>query len=370
MNNFNYDLYVIGNDSVIHSAQNSFLSILDLETISNSARNFFLENDLVKMEAELRLIPEINYEWIKDELVFGTGNSNFFRYFKDKNPDFIIGIFECPYNLNLKFEYTKIKEVAPTIIINSKYNNVRCVKQLMATEGIGDEQIVAIFPENFRSIVPDEEDPIFYFVDKFTKRHLKYTRPILISNQIELFSPIINLDEKRIENLVTNWVLLHETSHRKGAMPIPKYLFEKSNKYTAALEELRADLIAVSSCFSKDENFISDDYITGLFILAERLVAYPAIRHKNNFDTISSIFLWKFLDEKNAFCKNLNISNIFGLINELIALIEKFEERSLLQPDKYLRKRELQLSILEYIGDYNEEYENYLKHWRDGWIKQ
>jgi len=252
----------------------------------------------------------------------------------------------------------------PTFTINEKFNNIKCVDQIECSRGISNEQVVAIFPENFRSVSPEHDYPVFYFVNKFSDRHIKHTRPLLQNLKYNIFfQPLCGLSKMRIGQLVANWVNLHEASHRIGKMPIPKYLFEKSNRYTAAIEELRADLNAISRCFSLSVDVIHDEYLTGIYILAERLFAYPIFREKNNFDAISSIIFWKFLNEQKIFNETLNPIKIKAAIDALIEFIAEMEEHALKNITQEARRHDLKKAILEYVGDINEQFINYNNFW-------
>src|SRR5690606_6845943 len=140
------------------------------------------------------------------------------------------------------------------------------------------------------------------FTNKFAKRHMHYTRKFIQEKLItKLFAPLQSLPQEELEVLVSNWVHLHEESHRRGLMPIPRYLFEKSSRYSACLEELRADISAMITCLDKTQE--EDVYFkTYLFILSERLLGYPLFRDlKKDFDAYSScIFLHELIMSGNG----------------------------------------------------------------------
>jgi hypothetical protein len=147
-------------------------------------------------------------------------------------------------------------------------------------------------------------------------------------------------------------------------MPIPQYLFEKSNRYTAALEELRVDLNTILKCLSRSENQKTDEHLTGLYVLAERLLAYPLFRDKTNFDAVSSIIMWKFMNVDNVFAKDVSILRMIESIERLIGFISRIENEALLQPSADLRKKKLRNLIVKFVGDYDKEFDSYTRFWR------
>lgn len=332
--------------------------------VFNIARETYINNDFLRSLLTLDSIPGFDSSFIKKELSNENGNAKFLENFVKSRDENLIGVFDCPYHPYLMLEYSKIKDVSPTIEIVTTFDNIRCVRQIESTLGLANDQVVAVFPENFRSITASEEHPVFYFVDKFARRHIKYTRPLLKKFQFEaLFRPLNSLSDLKISELIANWVNIHEASHRTGLMPIPKFLFEKSNRFTAGLEELRADLNTISKCLKKSTDKSSDEYLTGLYVIAERLLAYPLFREKNNFDAISSVIMWKFMNEQNAFTENSNILKLLESIESLIKFITQLELESINQKTAALRKEKLKSLILEYIGDYEDQFNKYIIFW-------
>lgn len=330
----------------------------------NAARELYLQNDLSQSLAILNSIPGLDSLYIQEELESNSGNLKYLETLIETKSGELMGIFECPYHPYLALEYSKVLDVMPTIEIKSRFSNIRSVRQIESTVGIAHDQVVAIFPENFRSITPSDDHPVFYFVDKFARRHLKYTRPLIEGDKLKsLFSPLICLPEEKIGQLIANWVNVHESSHRLGLMPIPEYLFEKSNRYTAALEELRADLHTINICLSKSSDESSDEYLTGLYVLAERLLAYPLFRDKTNFDAISSVIMWKFLDQNEAFTNGLNLKKVKESVQALINEVAQFEAQCLKEKTPELRKARLRSLVLQFLGNYEKEYANYLLAW-------
>jgi hypothetical protein len=301
---------------------------------------------------------------ISIELQNHEGNIKFLNSFSKSNKNIISGLFDCSYHPYLKIEYAEIKNINPSIEIENKFENIHPVIKLDATQGLKNDQVVAIFPENFKSINPEVDQPVFYFVDIFTKRHLIYTRKKIAESKNATFLIFINdLDENQIMKLVANWVNLHEKSHRTGELPLPNFIFEKSNRFSAALEELRADLISIEECFKKSKNKQDEYYLTAGYIIAERLISYPLFREKFNFDTISSIIFWNELQKLTNGI--INIETIKSSIYSIIHKIDCLEKNIKSIEDKNLRKLRLVDEIKLGLSDYNDLFNKYVTFWQE-----
>lgn len=323
------------------------------------ARDHYLNND---KDLALSVLSRMDFDTdhIEKEINEKEGNTLYLNNYLDSTSDSVSGFFKCSYYPQLSIECSFFNELSPTIKILNRFHNIRCVRQTFATKGIAHEQIVAIFPENFNNVVAETDYPVFYFANKFSKRHLTYTRPFLKKSKFKsIFLPILSLPLGKIEDLITNWVNMHEISHRMGLMPIPRYLFEKSNSFTAALEELRADVKTINTLLLKNKSCNSDDYLTALFVLSERLCSYPLFRISSNFDCISSVFFWKFLVERGFFANDLVQDGLM----ELESFIEGFEKIALLESTAIQRKEKLRNLILGFFGDYDQQYINYKNFW-------
>ncbi len=323
------------------------------------ARDFYSLGDTDSAISIIKLMgPQFRH--LEKELSGNGGNLDYLNSYSGSASTTLSGIFSCSYHPSLSLEYSAFTYVDTTVEISDKFYNIHCTHQLESTTGLNCEQVVAIFPENFKNITPNAKHPVFYFINKFLMRHLKYTRPLLLNSQLrEFFNPLLVLGRDRIENLISNWVNLHEVSHRSGIMPIPDYLFEKSNSFTAALEELRADVRSINVLLSSSKNPSSEERLTSLYILSERLCSYPLFRALNNFDTISSVFLWKFLLERNY----LNSSSIWEGISEIEYFIKKMELFSLREKNNKCRRAKLCGLVKDFFEDYNAQYLNYKYFW-------
>ncbi len=339
------------------------LKIQNIQFLEKARAEFINCNYQNAIDA-INLVGEEDLHLLISEIQNGDGNLIYLSTHTQSGNKKIFGVFSCTYHPDLKLEYSNIEDVAPTIKLDKSFKNIRTVRQLESTLGILNEQVVAIFPENFRSVRPEPNHPVFFFVNKFSKRHLRYTRPFLERFMFsEFFKPLVNLPEWRIDQLVANWVNFHEASHRLGPMPIPDYLFEKSNSFTAGIEELRADLNTINTCFNMSHDEKSEEYLTGLYVLSERLLAYPIFRDQKNFDAISSLIFWKFLNEKKTFNGPLNVKKILLSINELLQMITQMEKKSLEEGNREKTKSYLRKAVSNFIGNIDKEYLKYNSFW-------
>ena len=209
------------------------------------------------------------------------------------------GVLEIPYYPNVFIEYAVLKEERPSIDIKRAFPQVRSCKITKGTKGISAPEVVAIFPESFKGHIPRSSDPIFYFVNKFSERHKKFTYKLICQANIsDEFLSITTTSENAREKLATNWVHLHEFFHRTGPLPITNALFEKSNRYSASLEELRVDLLSIDYCLNRSIHQKDNYYKTAIFILSERLLGYPLFLSEDNYDAISSVIFFQLLLEK------------------------------------------------------------------------
>ncbi len=331
-----------------------------LETVSMVRRYAIAEGlqeavDFLQYKKDDSVILEKIYEDICQNL----GNKKIFKEISEKE-NVIYGNFSCAYHPYLSVEYSEIISVQPSLHLDSTFKHIRCVVQKEGTEGISNPQVVAIFPENFRGREAQEKDPVYYFVNKFSQRHFQHTRPFLNNSRFKkFFQEVLMTDSAKTYELIANWVHIHEQSHRKGPMPIPTYLKEKSGKYSAAMEELRADLGVIQYCL---QNGSKEAELTALYVFAERLMAYPLFRERTNFDAISSVFFWKYLQEKNFFL-GLSLELLKKEVNELISMIHSAEMESLKFQSVIERRTYLNDFVRNYLGDIDSQFENYRRFW-------
>lgn len=276
-----------------------------------------------------------------------------------QNFNLVIGKFDCPYNPNLSFEAAEYENILPSIQISNHgrmKSLVRCAHITNATTGLNDPNVVALFPENFYKHKVKNEDLIYYFSNRFCQRHRNISQKLVKQFDIKLLSPLLELTDKKIEVLISNWVYLHEYFHRLGQLPIPEYLYEKSGRLTAGVEELRVDLHTMKYCLdhSNDEN---DDYfLTFLFVFSERILSYPIHRNLDSFDSLSSIISSHELEVIKNQTIQIN-DNRYKEIHSLIEKITRWEKKAFKEAAKQLRRKSLTDQIQNYLNNCTHEYD-------------
>lgn len=247
--------------------------------------------------------------------------------FESLTPKHIAGDFACPYHPYLGREWARLDYIHPTLPTSLINPHVKTPRLFAASRGLAHPQVVALFPENWRRRIPQERDTILYFVNKFADRHIAHTRAEILNGPWRgTFRAITSMNHEELEVLVANWVHLHETAHRTGPMPLPTYLSAKSKAHSAGFEELRADLRALLTCanhrFPKSEE-------TFQYILAERLIAYPIFRKKENFDALSSHFLAKMLFRRHGLKHDLaDRTQLLTALSAITSELEQQEQRA------------------------------------------
>lgn len=250
---------------------------------------------------------------------------------------FILGFFDIPYNSDAWLEAAVLSVIRPPDWLNNICSivnshaipaNVEC-----STVGFKNPLAVAIFSENYKNAVPKPHHKAYYFVDKFVSRFNTFTKPaikeVLTTN---VFDDLLHADNETLQRAAVIWVYLHEHFHRKGFLPIPTYLSEKSTRNAGALEELRVDLLACLA-LSRENQTNQDVRVAFQFILAERLIRYPLQADpRHNYDARSSIAFFKWLQrqglifEKNGhYCLNGGYDRLIKCILSLIVRIHASE---------------------------------------------
>lgn len=296
------------------------------------------------------------------------------NYINNKESNFVFSAFNAPYFKQLSLDCFYYEELPVPKNLHQKFNSpVLPVKVKWATEGFHDRTVVALFPENHIDSVQLKEDKIFYFIDKFIARFYKITKPLLTIINNQQLTSLREADTSDIERASTCWVYLHETFHRFGAMPIPKYLDVKSIKPLAGLEELRVDILSILYCLDCSEIALKEKQFIAEFILAERLLRYSieGIPYPN-YDAIASQVLFNFLIEKQAIKiddkKIINIqSNIYESLRAFHNAIDLIEQKI-----SYLDKYTVQDELLAFVKTYIKYDETTTKFLHDDyfvWVK-
>ena len=214
------------------------------------------------------------------------------------DPTFILGFFDVPYNPESYLEAASLSFVPIPRSVLSRYPTSHAAPVLVqsSTDGFKEPLAVAVFGENYVGAELKEHHRAYYFVDKFARRFIDHTRAA-VSNSWSptAFSPLMDADYDTLIQASAIWVHLHEFHHRKGFLPLPKYLNDKSSRNAAGAEELRVDIWSILSLMS----LVPAEPITHIaiqYILAERLIRYPLqAEPQENYDARSSIALFNFL---------------------------------------------------------------------------
>jgi hypothetical protein len=227
------------------------------------------------------------------------------------------------------------------------------------SQGLTPEVMVALFPENWRfknKIKLENDDRVFYFNNKFVDRFFKYSIPILSQcTEKNSFSSLRNIDRKKVRELVTLWTWMHEHHHHEGALPLPESLPYKNDRSSAAFEELRVDMGAISN-LSKIKWMNNEEKKSAMeFILCERLLRYPIQNPPSeSYDAIGSQMIFQFL-KKHSYIQTKG--HLLSLKPDWVNGVTQFSEE--------LHRLNLEASQMtpeegkKYLGSYSKSTGNY-----------
>jgi Family of unknown function (DUF6421) len=252
-------------------------------------------------------------------------------------PTLIISKFLAPYNKQLGFDAIIVKYInVPKIISTLFPSNAKPVKLISKTLGFSSPRYVALFPENFSTHSKlTKNNPVYYFMDKFVNRFKMRTLPFLTSGRVNnsFFSDIIKVNDKRLLTVASVWVSMHEHFHTQGHLPIPESLFQKSSRSSAALEELRVDLLTIlHSVDTLHGEFVSIGNLIAQFVLAERLFRYPIDANpQDDYDSRSSLLFAHMLKNENVLSWGkskieIHSEKLIPAIRSVVSKIEMLEE--------------------------------------------
>ena len=279
------------------------------------------------------------------------------EYAHNDQPTLIFSKFAAPYNKDLCFEGLLLEHIeVPKLVALLFPSNARPVNLLAQTQGFESLRSVALFPENFSTQkVLNEHDPVYYFINKFVLRFKNRTRPFLASGRVTggCFEDLPKIDDEALLLLASAWVSMHEHFHTQGSLPIPKSLPQKSSRSSAAVEELRVDLLTILH----SRNILAPRLgvfgsLVGQFVLAERLLRYPIDAHPNvDYDSRSSVMLAHMLKAQGAVSWEtgkfeINASIIFLALQKVLDQIEMLELSIKNQPSE-IQKRALEKFVTE-----------------------
>jgi len=249
------------------------------------------------------------------------------RHINEQRSHYVFSLFNASYFPSLSLDFLAYRALDVHNELSTRFPSNTCPVVLeRSTEGFQARVVVALFPENHIDNLQEQDDRIFYFIDKFVERHQRITqkmiRHVVHENDFELLRNATAVD---IERASSHWVWLHEFHHRTGHMPLPKFLPWKSLKPLAGLEELRVDLHALQICMSGDAMPSQLAEMTYQFILAERLLRYPVEGNiKPNYDAVASQLLFNYLLSHGGIRMDNDLICLTGLLN---SVLREFLER-------------------------------------------
>ncbi|WP_198358163.1 DUF6421 family protein [Streptomyces fildesensis] len=221
-------------------------------------------------------------------------------HINERRDNQIFSLFNASYFPALSLDHLFYDALPSNDYLVDRYaSNTLPVNMTQMSQGFQSRVVVALFPENHLDGSQDDEDLIFYFIDKFVERHQRITRKLISSVMAEgSFPNLRNATKLEVEQASSWWVHLHEYHHRHGDMPIPNFLSAKSSKPLAGLEELRVDVSAMLVCLHDEDLSRREATLTFEYILAERLLRYAVEGiPRPNYDAVASQLLFKYLTE-------------------------------------------------------------------------
>jgi len=241
---------------------------------------------------------------LMDILAAGSTDSTRLRDLThSNNPEFILGFFDIPYNREAYLEAASVRVVSIPEEILEAYPTGKTLPVTIdqCTDGFLPPTSVAVFGENYVAAPVQDQHRAYYFVDKFVDRFNRFCRPVIEGMWSPTsFRDLLDADEETLFCASATWVHLHEHFHRKGFLPIPKFIYEKSTRNAGGAEELRVDLLAINELLkSKTQSRMVR--VAHQFILAERLIRYPLqAEPSDNYDARSSVALFAYLYRKGV----------------------------------------------------------------------
>lgn len=249
---------------------------------------------------------------ISEQILSYSSNKEFAkRIFFVTNGDHSVfaAFFILTGSLDPRFEYGVVKRLSVDDDIAARFSSHAAPVWLEhGSAGLLSPRIVALFPENWWSKTgnpPAEDELVVYFINRFVERFLKFSVPALIRGTAEnSFTSVKQLlSRSELHGLASKlsviWMWLHEHCHRLGNMPLPRYLAYKGTLSAGAVEEMRADVLAILEL--SHASWIPGEFakLTMEFILGERILRYPiecVVRRVSlNYDAIGSQILMHYL---------------------------------------------------------------------------
>ncbi|MEV7040413.1 DUF6421 family protein [Amycolatopsis sp. NPDC051061] len=276
----------------------------------------------------------------------------------------LFSVFRVPYFPSLALDYLVYTPVHTDESVLTAYpSNTMAVTVDAATDGFTPPGVVALFPEHHLDGVQDDDDLIFYFIDKFVTRHFRVTRPMIEQVMAEgSFPSLAHAGTAAVRQVSAWWVRMHEHHHRLGPMPIPGYLKAKSAKPLAGLEELRTDVSSMLACLHDRTLPAADALLTYEYVLAERLLRYAVEGiPRPNYDAVASQLLFTYLRSRGGLELRADRLHLTGELPAVLAAlhaeIDRIEQHIQHEPVADVRRRLLEFTnrytaFDERAGDY------------------
>jgi hypothetical protein len=270
------------------------------------------------------------------------------------NSQFIIGVFENPYNPALGFDCFICNDLRPDAGFCKKYPGKfsRVIEIIASTEGFQPNTCVAFFPEFYltdRDVL--RENQAFYFADRFGQRYERITRNILNNCIVESSLQLArSADINATHQACCVWLHMHEYCHRLGNMPLPEFLDMKTPRNAAAIEELRVDVLSIIYCYELAAEGHPSAALFAEVIFAERCFRYALQYDINeNYDARGCAVLFNYMvrkgviradgDDKLTVDHDLLLPSLRALMCEIDALELAFKHKG--RADHAQAKRQL-----------------------------
>ncbi|NGO68761.1 DUF6421 family protein [Streptomyces boncukensis] len=276
----------------------------------------------------------------------------------------IFSLFNASYFPKLSLDLLSYRALPTDETLADRYpSNTMPVNIVERSSGFGSRVVVALFPENHIDGSQMSDDLIFYFINKFVRRHNKLTRRLIEAAMAEGSFPLLRgTTDVDVERASSWWVRLHEYHHRQGDMPIPEFLPAKRYKPLAGLEELRVDISGMLACLNDTELPQADARLAYEYILSERLLRYAVEGiPRPNYDAVASQLLFNYLVEQGGIeLRADRIHLLPGLDAALAAFLGEVQDiERHIHTEPVERVRKMLIAFTNRYTDYDESAKDY-----------
>lgn len=334
----------------------------------NRNLSFYSQKNLNRIIDSTVMLPAPSRIHVENQIKNSFSNPTSGKSLID-SPDlsFLAAFFHAKYAPLLGFEFFEYQRLDPSQEVTARFPSIAIpVRLVRHSEGLSPGRTVALFPENWihkKSSQLEPDDRVYYFIDKFVKRHMTITQRLIgLCCDPGSFESLRSATEKEIELACSNWVTIHEHCHRHGALPLPEFLAVKSTRAAAAVEELRVDLYGVLEVGRLTTLDPRMKAINREFILAERLLRYAVEADpETDYDAIGTQVLFRFLETHQAISiKNglLSIgSQCWSTLELLFEVIDSVERKASTLPPTEQKK--IMQVLAKGFGNFSIEKNNY-----------